>query len=408
MKTLLLLIAIVLLASLAHAEVYKWQDDNGAMHFTDNPFSVPVKYREKVYAEAVQQIKKTTPNIQPPRVLIPQQVSPQVINQVQQHLTAIVPQINNSASNQANIERQRQIQEIMKQQRAKAAEQGRKSTQAITSTLLKYGLFCVIGGSMLQVVMNNKFRGRRSRTRSRSWSGESYHEVASHRKSPLRVVAKRQSIEHEPIVKAYDYHQSTSNETTSTPANLTWDDPVLGIIEWRRIEIVCVEFFKMKGYRAQETRIGADGGVDINLYIDGLDTPAAVVQCKAWNAYKVGVKPIRELYGVMAADQVEEGFFVTSGEFTRDALDFAEGKKLHLMTGERLLSEIKKLPQELQKQLLKVALDGDYTTPTCPQCDVKMAIREGKSGRNAGGQFWGCVNFPRCKQTFKYKNSEDV
>lgn len=56
-----------------------------------------------------------------------------------------------------------------------------------------------------------------------------------------------------------------------------------------------------------------------------------------------------------------------------------------------------------QRRLLEVALEGDYRTPTCPQCDIKMVLRESKKGRGNGGQFWGCVRYPRCKQTLVYK-----
>jgi predicted RNA-binding Zn-ribbon protein involved in translation (DUF1610 family) len=35
--------------------------------------------------------------------------------------------------------------------------------------------------------------------------------------------------------------------------------------------------------------------------------------------------------------------------------------------------------------------------PACPKCGSKMILRIAKSGANAGGQFWGCSNFPRCR-----------
>lgn len=38
---------------------------------------------------------------------------------------------------------------------------------------------------------------------------------------------------------------------------------VLRDIEWKRFETVCTEFLKMAGFAAKETKIGADGGVDI-------------------------------------------------------------------------------------------------------------------------------------------------
>jgi hypothetical protein len=41
--------------------------------------------------------------------------------------------------------------------------------------------------------------------------------------------------------------------------------------------------------------------------------------------------------------------------------------------------------------------------PTCPKCGAKMALRTAKSGANAGGQFWGCTNFPRCRTSVPVK-----
>lgn len=399
MKVQPIILSIALLSSLAHAEVYKWKDSSG-VHFTDNPLSVPEKYREKVYEQARSEMQSRSPQVIP-------QVNHQVITHVPQRPPVVIPQINHPAPYQVNIERQKRAQEELQERRAKADEQSRKSIQAFTSTLLKYGLFCVIGGSLLKVVKNNKRGSRSLKKLSRSWSGEIFDASLSDTQSHLKLVAQQPTNEHEVVACADDYHLPPFSVPAS-PIISTWDDPVLSIIEWRRFETVCVEFFKMKGYRAEETRVGADGGVDIHLYIEDLYTPVAVVQCKAWNTYRVGVKPIRELFGVMAGDQIEEGFFVTSGEFTQEALEFAQGKKLHFMTGERLLAEIKKLSIDQQEKLLKVALDGDYSTPTCPQCDVKMTIRKGKSGRNAGEKFWGCVNYPRCRQTFKYKDIDIV
>ncbi|MCX5828637.1 MAG: NERD domain-containing protein [Deltaproteobacteria bacterium] len=34
---------------------------------------------------------------------------------------------------------------------------------------------------------------------------------------------------------------------------------------------------------------------------------------------------------------------------------------------------------------------------TCPKCGSPMVLREAKNGQNAGKQFWGCSNFPKCK-----------
>jgi very-short-patch-repair endonuclease len=38
-------------------------------------------------------------------------------------------------------------------------------------------------------------------------------------------------------------------------------------------------------------------------------------------------------------------------------------------------------------------------SPACPKCGAVMALRTAKSGLNAGGQFWGCTSYPRCRTT---------
>ena len=35
----------------------------------------------------------------------------------------------------------------------------------------------------------------------------------------------------------------------------------------------------------------------------------------------------------------------------------------------------------------------------CPKCGSSMIIRTARRGRNAGGNFYGCSNYPRCKET---------
>jgi len=39
------------------------------------------------------------------------------------------------------------------------------------------------------------------------------------------------------------------------------------------------------------------------------------------------------------------------------------------------------------------------STPACPLCGGFMRERLAKRGRNAGGKFWGCGMYPRCRGT---------
>lgn len=183
-----------------------------------------------------------------------------------------------------------------------------------------------------------------------------------------------------------------------------WTLEILAALEWKRFETVCAEYLRLIGFDPKETRIGADGGVDIWIYKEGDDRPFGIVQCKAWNSYKVGVKPVRELYGVMSSEKVDNGLFITSGEYTSEAMIFAEGKLITLFSGQEFLAKIKGLTETDQATLLRIATAGDYRTPTCPQCGIKMTLRNGVDGKRA---FWGCVKFPKCRSTLVYKKAED-
>lgn len=50
-----------------------------------------------------------------------------------------------------------------------------------------------------------------------------------------------------------------------------------------------------------------------------------------------------------------------------------------------------------------VEVTPDATAPSCPKCGAIMLLRTAKSGANAGGQFWGCPNFPRCRTTLAFQ-----
>lgn len=184
-----------------------------------------------------------------------------------------------------------------------------------------------------------------------------------------------------------------------------WSKELINTLEWKRFEELCSEYFNMKGYKAKLTKHGADEGIDIYLFKESYSLKKAfgIVQCKAWNKYKVGVKHMRELYGVMAAKQVPLSVFITSGSYTKEAEEFSQGKHLKLISGDLLLNLIQALSEEKQQALLKKITTGDYLTPSCSSCGIKMIQRTTKKGKNIGNKFWGCVNFPKCRNTLQIK-----
>lgn len=177
-----------------------------------------------------------------------------------------------------------------------------------------------------------------------------------------------------------------------------WTPELLKQLEWRRFEALCAAYFEALDLRAVVIGAAAGSGVNIRLYQPGVEQPWIVVQCQPWNAYRVGIKPARDLVATMKAEKVGEGVLVTAGKFTQEARDFARMEQcITLVDGAELLAKIASLPPEKASGLLRAATEGDFSTPTCPSCDLKMVARKSTTH---GRKFWGCPNYPGCKQTF--------
>jgi restriction system protein len=112
-------------------------------------------------------------------------------------------------------------------------------------------------------------------------------------------------------------------------------------MSWQDFELMVGEAFRLDGFTVTECGgAGADGGIDLILR---RGSEKFFVQCKQWRAFKVGVGVVRELYGVMAASGAAGGFVVTSGVFTKDAIEFASGRNLVLVDGTILFDMIKRV-----------------------------------------------------------------
>jgi restriction system protein len=174
--------------------------------------------------------------------------------------------------------------------------------------------------------------------------------------------------------------------------------PAVASLTWQQFETLVAEGFRRLGFAVTEKGgPAADGGVDLVL-VRG--TERFLVQCKQWRAQQVPVTIVRELYGVMAAQQAAGGYVVTSGRFTRDAIEFARGRNIELIDGRalrELLSGTGKLASV--SRTAPFANPAISSTPMCPQCHEPMVVRVAKRGPNPGNEFWGCPRYPKCRTT---------
>ena len=173
------------------------------------------------------------------------------------------------------------------------------------------------------------------------------------------------------------------------------DDPVR--LTWSQFERLIAEFYRRKG--ATVTSRGgpmSDGGVDL-VVVTALGE-RLIVQCKHWKTMRVGVRPLRELWGVLGDEKADGAIFVTSGSFSPDAVAFAQGKRLELIGGHRLramIGEVKVSSPPVAAPTPHLSTSG----PPCPRCGSSMVLRTARHGANAGQQFWGCSTYPKCQGT---------
>lgn len=165
-------------------------------------------------------------------------------------------------------------------------------------------------------------------------------------------------------------------------------------LSWREFEELVGEAYRRKGYNVTETGGGgADSGVDLVLK---RGDEKLLVQCKHWKMDKVGVKVVRELYGVVVAEKATGGVVISSGTFTQEAMDFAKGKPLELLDG----SALQNIITEIQKG--EIQPRNRLNEKVCLDCGAKMVLRTAKKGQNAGEKFWGCSAYPKCRATKPY------
>ncbi len=182
------------------------------------------------------------------------------------------------------------------------------------------------------------------------------------------------------------------------PVKVVWNLELLQSIEWKRFEELCEVVFSYLNLHPRNSHLAADAGLDFELYDKKLPKHlVAIAECQA-GSRSVGIKYIRDFYGVMTALRVRRAYFLTTSSFTKPAIKFANKNKVTLIDGTTFLKLIASRSKEQSDALLSLATEGDYTTPTCPGCGLKMVT---KQDSKTGTEFWGCRIYPRCKGKLK-------
>lgn len=222
------------------------------------------------------------------------------------------------------------------------------------------------------------------------------------------------------VLRRRQRHRERHEEGTATERA----EPLQENIPWQDFELLVSETFRRRGYAVQETaHARPDGGLHLVL---SRNNERTLVQCKQWNALRVGVPAVHTLYDLMLTQGAAAGIVMTSGRFTQEAHDFAQAHNIALVDGQtlvQLLSEAREPVGEEDAQALRGTASAshanpqpqaaalplpsrpapqweDVPAPVCPRCGDAMVLRVARRGARAGQFFWSCSGFLRgCRGT---------
>jgi restriction system protein len=171
-------------------------------------------------------------------------------------------------------------------------------------------------------------------------------------------------------------------------------------MSWENFELLSGEIFRRQGFEVEiGSGFGADGGKDLTLRREG---EVCLVQCKCLSAgNKVSVMAMREFYGLLVAENAKSGIFMTTGLYSGDAREFAEGKPIELLGRteiEQLMATVAHPGENLciiRNWIDDFAAGAHVADPVCPRprCRRPMKLRRGAMGC----PFWSCSLFPQCR-----------
>ncbi len=134
----------------------------------------------------------------------------------------------------------------------------------------------------------------------------------------------------------------------------------------RFFEVLVLDLLHAMGYGATRADLehaggSGDGGIDGVISLDRLGLEKVFVQAKRWQG-RVGRPAIQGFYGALAGRRATKGVFITTSDFTDDAIEFADKvERIVLVDGARLGALMIEHGVGVQHKTLRVPkVDGDY------------------------------------------------
>ena len=131
---------------------------------------------------------------------------------------------------------------------------------------------------------------------------------------------------------------------------------------------------------------------------------------------QTGIESLRAMWGVVMHERANGVKIVCVGRFTPLVIDFARGKAIELIDGDRLLELVREVqmvsptkaatPTKIVAPAIHAESPADRlkpplekAAPVCTKCSSTMIKRFNKTTQDL---FWGCSTFPKCRGTKEY------
>lgn len=167
-------------------------------------------------------------------------------------------------------------------------------------------------------------------------------------KSPVQMIDLVKNIRNlygDTIIKQSKEEKNKYNEIKRKKDLLNKLNDVQNIIESftdnpSEFEVFCAELFRKMEYEAKVTPKTNDGGFDIILNKDSKKT---IVECKCYSQkHNIGRPMIQKLVGANQEIKADNMIFITTSNFSKEAIQFARETSVDLIDGKKLIELINK------------------------------------------------------------------
>ncbi len=117
------------------------------------------------------------------------------------------------------------------------------------------------------------------------------------------------------------------------------------------------------GFHAVTTKASGDGGIDILATNEQpILSGKYIIQCKRYTTgNNIGEPTIRELFGVMHAENANKGILVTTSDFSKQAIIFAQDKAIELINGKELIKLFAKYFTEIDDKYIATDISNNIS-----------------------------------------------